>query len=167
MFVEVDPVKVFLPYMIETYNLEFTNYISKIYLSVNGSSSKFAITYKFSKSALFRKFEAKIFSNPDMEVHIDESFNTVTFVFKSTIELQRSMNAFLQGNFSKIEKAVMYSYISRQDLSYMELKKDLIIQVVSRSKLLKKRIEKLLNVELTDSAELGNFPDAHDINLSY
>lgn len=144
-------------------NLYFNSYV--FHSKDNFKFPCILLVYKYVQNSIFEVFENKyLISNPNFIEKRKETDFLISFLFKIPDMYLDNYTKFLEGKYSRIEESSKARIIRFFNLIKYEneSKNTDIVNVLYRSDVLKKKIEKKLDIELPFGAELSssiNFED--------
>lgn len=113
------------------------------------------LTYRFTGSEEYKKFEKYIMTAPLFVSHLEHGKHHVTYIFKIPLKFNEDVVSFIEGKYSKFSKALI-NHIRR--FHGAEGSKPLL-DIIKRSKSLRRNLEDYLGLELPANSELASKPD--------
>jgi hypothetical protein len=133
--------------------LKFNSYFVNAFL--DNTFTNICLLYRFTGTELYKDFEAAIMKEPLFIKHIEYDPYHVMYVFKIPKQFESDVKCFQEGKysgFSKLLRERIWKFYGKEEGSA-------VLQVVKKNKELKKKMEELLNIELSDEAELASKPE--------
>jgi hypothetical protein len=113
------------------------------------------IMYRFTGTQTYKEFEKSISTDPLCVSHLEHGKYHVVYIFKIPLQFKEDVLSFVEGKYSKFSKALkgrIQKFYGREDSKPM-------IDVINRSKDLKKKLEDYLELPLPVNSELASRPD--------
>ena len=133
--------------------LKFNSYYVNAYL--DETHKRLCLLYRFTGTDLYKQFEESIMKDTLCVSHEEYDPYHVIYVFNIPEKHHEDVKHFLNGAYSKFSEALkraIWKFYGQQDGT-------MVMSVVSRSKDLRREMEKLLGTKLAKEAELASKPD--------
>lgn len=133
--------------------LKFDSYFVNAFL--DDKHEHLCLLYRFTGTELYKSFEEMMIMDPDCVNHIDYDPYHVIYIFRIPEHFKPDVEHFLEGKYSAFSKGL------RQKIWRFYGKEDgtAVLQIVRRDKELRRKMEELLNIRLSEESELASKPE--------
>jgi hypothetical protein len=132
--------------------LKFNSYFVNAFL--DGTLEHICLLYRFTGTQLYKEFEENIMKDTLCVTHMEYDPYHVVYIFKIPEEFLKDIEHFKAGAYSKFSEGLkreIWKFYGQEDGGH-------IMNVVNKSKELKKELEKFLGTKLPKDAELASKP---------